>query len=402
MPKIITLPKIGVNMTEAIIAEWAVKEGESIKEGDLLLIAETDKATQDIFATDTGIIAEILVQAGETAQCQQPIAVLIEPGEKVDKNAASATFEPPASEDLKIADPKLQEKKIEIKSGRIKVSPLAKKIAKDYGIDYKLVSPSKPHGRIIKEDVLAFIENVKLSRSIVFKATSSENDGTDVIPVTGIRKVIVERLTESILTKPSASLTLHADAGQLIEWRNRLKKNGKVVSYNDLLVVITAKALKEKPLINSKMTDRGIQLLKDINIGVAVDSDKGLVVPVIRNADRKGVLEISEEFKSKAERAKSGKSSMEDLTEGTFSITNLGMFEIEQFTPIINPPECCILAVGAIIREPVVVEDSDKIEIRSRVQLTLVFDHRIVDGAPAARFLQRIKHLIEWPMDLMN
>ena len=394
MPKIITLPKIGVNMTEAIIAEWAVKEGESIKEGDLLLIAETDKAAQDIFATDTGIIAEILVQVGETAQCQQPIAVLIEPGEKVDKQEKLV--------DIKPADSQIQTQLSSIKAGRIKVSPLAKKIAKDFGIDYKLVSPSKPHGRIIKEDVLAFIENVKLSRSIVSKATSSENDGTDVIPVTGIRKVIAERLTESILTKPSASLTLHADAGQLIEWRNRLKKNGKVVSYNDLLVVIAAKALKEKPLINSKMTDRGIQLLKDINIGVAVDSDKGLVVPVIRNADRKGVLEISEEFKSKAERAKSGKSSMEDLTEGTFSITNLGMFEIEQFTPIINPPECCILAVGAIIREPVVVEASDKIEIRSRVQVTLVFDHRIVDGAPAARFLQRIKHLIEWPMDLMN
>ena len=393
MPKTIKLPKIGVNMTEALIMEWVVKEGESVKEGDLILIAETDKATQDIFATDSGIIDKILVQAGENASCQQAIAILIEPGEKSDKN-----FDP--IDTTKIEDEKTVQSKPDEQSfvgktetnvssnqkERIKISPLAKKTAKDHGIDYKQVPPSTPHGRIEQEDVLAFIENT----------VSLENEVTDIIPLTGIRKIIADRLTESNLTKPSVSLTLHADAGQIIEWRNRLKKNGKIVSYNDLLVAIIAKAIKEHPIINSKMTDKGIQLLKDINIGVAVDSDKGLVVPVIRNADSKGVLEINEEFKNKIERAKSGKSSMEDLADGTFTITNLGMFEIEHFTPIINPPECCILGVGAIIRVPVVVDDSDNIEIRSRVQLTLVFDHRIVDGAQAARFLQRIKHLVEW------
>jgi pyruvate dehydrogenase E2 component (dihydrolipoamide acetyltransferase) len=248
---------------------------------------------------------------------------------------------------------------------------------------------------------LAFAENMKKIGNIV-KPVNSLNGILEVIPLTGIRKVISERMNESSLTKPCAALTLHVDADKLMEWRNQLKKNNKTVSYNDLLVVVTAKALKEFPIINSKMADKEIQLLRDINIGVAMDTEKGLVVPVIRNADSKGLLEISEEFRMKAERARNGKSSFYDLSEGTFTITNLGMFEIEHFTPIINPPECCILAVGAIIREPVVATDSDKIEIRSRMQLTLVFDHRIVDGAPAARFLQRIKHLIECPMDLMS
>ena len=397
-------------MTEALIMEWVVKEGEFVKEGDLILVAETDKTTQDIFATDSGIIDKILVQAGENAVCQQPIAILIEPGEESDKNFINIDAGTTKTEIKKIVQSKPDERSFagetetdvsSDKTERIKVSPLAKKTAKDYGIDYKQVSPSKPHGRIVQEDVLAFIENTKTSLKVSDTA-SLGNEVTGIIPLTGIRKIVADRMSESNLTKPSVSLTLHADAGQIIEWRNRLQKNGKMVSYNDLLVAIVAKALKEHPIINSKMTDKGIQLLKDINIGVAVDSDKGLVVPVIRNADGKDVLEINEEFKNKIERAKSGKSSMEDLTDGTFTITNLGMFEIEHFTPIINPPECCILGVGAIIRVPVVVENSDKIEIRSRVQLTLVFDHRIVDGAQAARFLQRIKHIVEWPMDLFS
>lgn len=410
MPKIIKLPKIGVNMTEAMIMEWVVKEGESVKEGDLILIAETDKATQDIFASASGIIDKILVQAGENASCQQPIAILIEPGEKSNKNFDPIDADITKTENIKTVQSKTDEQsfagetEIFVSSNqtkRIKVSPLAKKTAKDHGIDYKQISPSKQHGRIVQEDVLAFIENTKESLK-VSNTVSMGNEVVDIIPLTGSRKIIAERMSESNLTKPSVSLTLHADFGQVIEWRNRLKENGKMVSYNDLLVAVIAKALKEHPMINSKMTDEGIHLLKDINIGVAVDSDKGLVVPVIRNAESKGVLEINEELINKIERAKSGKNSIEDLADGTFTITNLGMFEIEHFTPIINPPECGILGVGAIIRVPVVVDDCDKIEIRSRVQLTFVFDHRIVDGGQAARFLQRIKHLVEWPMDLIS
>ena len=417
MPKIMNLPKIGVNMTEAIITEWAVKEGDTIKIGDLLLNAETDKATQDIYSTDAGIIAKILVQVGEMAQCQEPIAILIEPGEKLDENfsllnSASVnqgkieTNDKRSDMDTETIAVESPEDAAVIQNGKVRISPLARKVAKDLKVDYRLVSPGRANARIVKADVLAFVETMKKSNIDkpfnLMNPSNTDNGILGTIPLAGIRKIISERMSESNLTKPGVALTLHADAGKLIEWRNQLKKTNHAVSFNDLLAIISARALQEFPIINSKMAEREIQLLRDINIGIAMDSEKGLVVPVIRNADKKGLLEISEEFKMKAERVKNGKSSSEDLTGGTFTITNLGMFEIEQFTPIINPPECCILAVGAIMRQPVVAEESDAIEIRSRMQLTLVFDHRIVDGAPAARFLQRIKHLIEWPMGLIS
>jgi pyruvate dehydrogenase E2 component (dihydrolipoamide acetyltransferase) len=166
-------------------------------------------------------------------------------------------------------------------------------------------------------------------------------------------------------------------------------------------VLVVAKALKEQPIINTKWATSEIEFNSDINIGVAVDTEKGLTVPVIRNADQKTLREISEDFRTKAEAAKIGRASAADLTGGTFTISNLGMYEIEHFTPIINPPECCILGVGAFVREPVVGKN-DNIEVRFRMQLTLVFDHKMVDGVPAAKFLQRVKHILEWPMELIN
>ena len=207
-------------------------------------------------------------------------------------------------------------------------------------------------------------------------------------------------MSESNLTTPSASLTLKADAGELVKWRSRLKAQGQSVSYNDILVLICAKALGNHPVMNSSTTGDRIRLIDEINIGVAVDTKKGLMVPVIHNADKKGLLDISREFVEKAQRAQEGKATADDISNGTFTITNLGMYEIEQFTPIINPPECAILAVGAIMKEVVVNKETSELEIKDRIGLTLVFDHRIVDGAPAARFLQNIKHLIEWPLGL--
>lgn len=410
MSKIMNLPKLGVNMTDAMITEWVVKEGDAIKDGDHILDAETDKAIQEIYATESGIIDKILVQAGETALCQKPIALLIEPGEKPEGNLDIKAIDGGKKEDIKPEAEKPTAANIGTnvfgQCGRVKISPLAKKVARELEIDFKQVLPSAVGGRIVKADILSFVgkmkSNIPETPEVKIASYSSENEVLDVIPLTGIRKVIAERMNESNLTKPGAALTLHADAGKLVEWRNKLKKSGKAVSYNDLLVYVVARAISEHPIINSIMTDKEIRVLKDVNIGVAVDSGKGLMVPVIRNANKKGVLEISEELRSKAERVKNGKGTVDDLTGGTFTITNLGMFEIEQFTPVINPPECCILAVGAVIREPVAADDSDRIEIRSRMQMTLVFDHRIVDGAPAARFLQRIKCLMEWPMDLIS
>jgi pyruvate dehydrogenase E2 component (dihydrolipoamide acetyltransferase) len=408
MPKIMNMSKIGVNMTEATIVEWVVKEGDVIKEGDHILDAETDKAIQEIYATDAGILSKILVSKGETVLCQQPIAILTEDGEELTEhfikkytgNKSGETVGEAKTGEEKKEESKANDKDTEphviLNSGRVRISPLAKKIATDMGIDFTAITPSVPGARIIKADVLAYAEGMK-----TYAAGAISDKTVDTIPYTGIRKVIGEKMLESNASKPAAALTLHADAYMLMEWRGKLKKKGITVSYNDLLVAITAKALKENPIINSKLEGDEIKLLRDINIGVAVDTGKGLLVPVIKNAEQKGVLKIAEDFKDMLERIKSGRATAEDLTGGTFTITNLGMFGIEQFTPLINPPECCILAVGAIVREPVVDED-DNIKAASRMQLTLVFDHRIVDGAPAARFLQRIKDLIEWPAGIME
>lgn len=412
MPKVMNMPKIGVNMTDAKIIAWVVKEGDTIKDGDHILDAETDKAVQEIYSNMSGIVAKLLVDIGEDVLCQTPIAVLTEPDEKLDeaflkqfnsKPQTNAEVEKPKelpeekkpAKAMPVGTSSTQAPAIEAVPGRVRISPLAKKLAKDMNISLKELTPSKPGARIVKADVLAY----SASSSSTVPSSSGKIRGT--IPYTGIRKLIGERMTESKRNKPSVALTLHADVERLIEWRSKLKKAGKAVGYNDIIVLIAARALKEQPIINSRLSSDEIELLGNINIGVAVDTDKGLTVPVIKNADKKGLLEISEEFRTKVEAVKSGRGSVDDLTGGTFTVTNLGMYEVEHFTPVINPPECCILGLGAIVREPVAGEN-DIIEIKSRMQLTLVFDHRIVDGAPAAKFLQRVKHLIEWPLELMS
>jgi len=372
MSKIMNMPKIGVNMTEAVILEWKVKEGDMVSEGDHILDAETDKAVQEIYATDSGVIKEILVSQGEKAICQEPL-ILFETGE-----AAPVVIEKKLPED--------------IGNERIRISPLAKKIAKEKKIDIYDLSPGRPGDRITKADVYRYLENNKAY-------VRAEQTGK-YAELSGIRAVTAKRMSESSSTKPSASLMLRADAGELVRWRKKLKEQGQTVSYNDMIVLVCAKALKEHPIMNSRFINDRIEMLDDINIGVAVDTEKGLMVPVIHNADKKGLIDISRVLKEKAQRAQSGKAASDDITGGTFTITNLGMYEIEQFTPIINPPECAILAVGAISKEAAVSKETGQLVIMDMMSLTLVFDHRIVDGAPAAKFLQRIKHLIEWPLGL--
>lgn len=385
MPKTLTMPKIGVNMTEALIVEWLVKEGDAVKEGDHILDAETDKAIQEIRSTMSGVVARILVPVGVKALCQDPIALLLEPGEKADPAAAAAPGAKPAPRGQATAPA----------PGRVRISPLARKMAIGLGIDWRSLAPSRPGGRIVKADVLAASKGPRPASG---DAAAASPGGT--IPYAGIRRVIGERMADSA-ARPTVALSLHADAGRLVAWREELRAGGLEAGFGELLVMVVAKALREHPALNSTLSEDGIHLLPDINVGVAVDTDRGLCVPVIRNADTKGLAAIREEYRGKVEAARAGRASVEDLTGGSFTVTNLGMYGIEGFVPIINPPECCILGVGSITREPVVRDDGG-IEAAHRMQLTLVFDHRIVDGAPAARFLQRVKHLVERPMLLLN
>lgn len=418
MPIVMNMPKIGVNMTDAVIVEWIVKEGDEVKEGDHILDAETDKAVQEIYATVSGRLTKILAPAGAEVLCQQPIAEFAEPGEQPGAEAppvcdaapaAQSAKEPPAGEKPAPAPAAQAPAQAAAARGgeRVRISPLARKTAGDLGIPVAGLQPAEPGARIVKADVLArragdLARSMETGRPGAAAAQGAQlRPAASTVPYAGIRRRIGERMTESWQTKPAVALTLHADAGRLIEWREGLKAAGRAVSYNDLFVRIAARALREHPEINARLAGNAIERLADVHIGVAVDTERGLVVPVIRNADRKSLADISSDFRAGVEAVRAGRAAPEDLSGGTFTITNLGMYEIEHFSPIINPPECCILALGAIVREPV-ADARDNIVVQSRLQMTLVFDHRIVDGAPAARFLQRVKHLVQCPMELID
>jgi pyruvate dehydrogenase E2 component (dihydrolipoamide acetyltransferase) len=309
----------------------------------------------------------------------------------------------------------------------VKISPLARKLAMELGLDYTRIVPSKPGGRIEREDVLSHAADMKAMGEAVPRRPQAPGEtpgaaaaapgetprtepaaagagqvgrseaGGELIPLQGTRKVIAQRMLESVRGTARAALFSSADASGLFARRGKLNEKGTKIGYTDMFVMAAAKALAEFPALNSRMEGNAIRVPRDINVGVAVDTEHGLMVPVIRNADRKGIAAISGELAEKAERARARKSTREDISEGTFTVTNLGMYGVESFVPIINPPECAILAVGAILRRPVAVKDRDAVEVRPVCALTLVFDHRIVDGAPAARFLQKVKELIENP-----
>lgn len=404
MSSVIKMPKIGVNMTDAVMSQWLVKEGDMVDAGQVIMLAETDKAVQEIPITESGRIARLIVQEFDRVECQQPILVLADPDEQLGEDEIDAiiaasvkmdTTEPdvknPISESNSIRSEKLTPEDSE---RSLKISPFAKKKAQELGIDYHLVPPAKPGTRITSEDVIRYADSLSSE-----PVQDSRKPALETRGLTSMRKTIAERMTASVLSKPSVPLTLHADASSLMDWREHSKKVGNEIRYNEMLIAIAAKALREFPIMNAAMPENAIEYHNEINIGFAVDCDDGLVVPKIFDADKKSVLEIGNEIREKTAKIRNGRIDLKDIEGGTFTITNLGMYEIEQFDAIINPPECCILAVGTIVKQPVVRDNA--VVVGHQMQLTLVFDHRIVDGLMAARFLQRIKHLVEAPVILI-
>ena len=288
----------------------------------------------------------------------------------------------------------------EAETTRLKASPLARRLAKEHGVDLSLIAGSGPDGRIVRDDVLHAVSTAPEIPAV--EAPALQQAG-EVIAMDGIRGIIAERMTLSLQTNASVTLHTEVDATAFVALREMLndKLQAKEVklTYTDLLVKVVASALLEHPRLNATLTDEGIRLLSDINIGVAVALADGLVVPVVRNADKERLSEISEQVKNFAERARSNQLAPGELQGGTFTITNLGNFGIDAFTPIINPPESAILGVGRILKKPVVHED--EIVVRSMLTLSLTFDHRVVDGAPAAQFLQTVSDCIQDPYLLL-
>ena len=439
-------------MTKGKIGKWLVKEGDTVTEGQPLLEIETDKVVHEQESPTDGVIAQILAEEGTNVPVNALLAVIGAPGEEVARVEAGTAVEqqePEQKEPVQPAQPKptppvattiapkaspaarqLAEKLaidltevtasgpggrilegdvqryIDLRgpapteTARLKASPLARRLAKEHGVNLSAIAGSGPDGRIVRDDVL---QAASTAPEIPVVETPALQQPAEVITMDGIRGIIAERMTLSVQTNASVTLHTEVDATGFVELRgmlnDKLQAREVSITYTDLLVKVVANALREHPRLNATLTDEGIHLLPEINIGVAVALEDGLVVPVVRNADKERLSEISGQVKDFAERARNNQLSPGELQGGTFTVTNLGNFGIDAFTPIINPPESAILGVGRILKKPVV--HNEEIVIRSMLTLSLTFDHRVVDGAPAAQFLQTVSGYIQDPYLLL-
>lgn len=390
MATFFTMPKLGMNMTEGHIISWLVKEGAVIKEGDLILEIETDKATNEVESPANGVLAKIMHDVGEDVPCNSVLAVIVEKGENLPADIPEMIGQEVALKAEVVVKPKDKDGKNESsdppESGktRVRISPSAKKLARELDIDINSIVPS---GSQIKR------EDVQLAFNAANKSKTTKPAAVTVKPYSGMRKRTGEAMAVSTSKIARVPLFLEANAEGLLKQRKAMDSSVGKISYNVLIAKLAAEALVEFPYMNAQLSGDEIWEFLNVNIGIAVDSEKGLFVPVLKNVHNKSIEDLHKEFIAVAERVQNGRASTDDLSEGTFTITNLGAQEIESFVPIINYPQCAILGIGAIKPKAIVI--NGKVESRHMIGLTLVFDHRLVDGVPAARFLQKIKHLIE-------
>lgn len=411
MAEIVRMPKLSDTMTEGVVAAWHKKVGEKVKAGDLLAEIETDKATMEFESFQEGVLLYIGVEKGGTAPVDSILAILGKEGEDVTGLIANGSTPPAtATENPEVSvassnravEPStpsvapIANQSIDISSNdRLKASPLAKNIAREKGIDLRSVTGSGDGGRIVKKD----LENAPaLVPAPSFSAAGSSHSYE--VPVSQMRKTIARRLGESKFTAPHFYLTMEIDMDQAVAARNVLKNSMNVsVSFNDLVIKAVALSLRKHPAVNSAWLGDKIRFHEYVNIGVAVAVPEGLVVPVLQHADQRSLSEISTAVRDFAQRAKEKKLQAEEMQGNTFSISNLGMFGISNFTAIINPPDSAILAVGAIRQEAVV--KNGNLAVGHRMSVTLSCDHRSVDGATGAAFLQTLKAMLEEPLMML-
>ncbi len=419
----VTMPALSPTMTDGTLAKWLKAEGDAIESGDVIAEIETDKATMEVEAVDEGILGKILVAAGtENVPVNDVIAVLLEDGETANdigdistvapSSAPSEATEPQAAEVTpKTTSPAVASSpQTSATSGqRIFSSPLARRIAADKGIDLATLKGSGPHGRIVRADVENAQPQQQAAAPVSQAAALPEDAKVNVygmayreIPNNNIKKVTAKRLLESKQTVPHFYLSVDCILDNLLEARKELneKANGEFkLSVNDFIIKASAMALKAYPAANVTWTDEAVHQYLQEDISVAVSTPTGLITPIIKNAANKGLRDISVEMKELAGKARDGKLKPEEFMGGGFSISNLGMFGVNNFAAIVNPPQSCILAVGAGEQKPVVVDGA--LEIRSVMSVTLSTDHRSVDGAVGAQWLQFFKQYIENPVSML-
>lgn len=429
----IIMPKLGLTMTEGTLTRWCKAEGDSVEAGEILFEFESEKSALEFESPTAGVLTEILVATGQTVPCGTPVCFV---GER--SQATVPTSAPPALQKSDLLQPdtpttganqtnrlpatprakaRAHELQIDLPQiqgsgpeGRIhladverwasqtkaapalKLTPVARRMAEDQQLDPAIMSPGTSFGRITKEDVA--------------RASQSAPPAVpgELIPLSPTRQVIAQRLSQSAFTAPHVTLFSEAEATHLVEAKAQLNAElppEQKISYNALLAAICAKVLREQPQFNAVFDQaaNGVRRLPEINIALAVDTERGLTTPVLARVDTLSLTAIQQGYAALIERAAAGQLHPDDLAGGTFTITNLGAFEVDGFTPIINPPQLAILGVGRIVAKPVAYQN--EVVIRQMMTLSLSFDHRVIDGAPAAKFLQRIKQLVERPFALL-
>lgn len=448
----IIMPQAGQHIEEGTVVKWLKAEGDMVRQGEVICEVQTEKIVFEVESPIDGVLLKIIVPDGEKTAIFSVIGIVGDPGEEIDLDKFLAEDK----KEEKVVDVsdirrKLREKENGI-AGKIKISGRARKLAAKKGVDLSMVKGTGPSGRIVQEDVLrasdemgqtnvseaVAIEGVdrQVRVSPVARKMAEENsidlaairgtgpsgrivkadllqaieekkqwereaEGTqkqakEVVPIRGVRRAIFENMYQSL--SQSAQLTLHTEASaeSLNDFREHINKDGEKISYNAILLKISASALRLHPKINSSVEGDTIQVWEQVHIGLAMEVNDALIVPVIRNADLKTILQINHEISRLIQKTRKNKLSPDDLVNGTFTITNLGFADIDHFTPIIRPPESAILGLGRIVKRPCV--KNDQVIPEARIALSLTFDHRIIDGAPASRFLKTIKDMIENPL----
>ena len=426
MPTNVIMPSLGFDMTEGLLARWLKNEGDPVVKGQAIAEIETEKATVEIEAAVSGILARIVVQAGETVPVGTLIGVIAEAGDEVTTVSAplpsppapapsppapapsppapappAPAPAPPAPAPATPAPaPEAREGGAAPLGARVRVSPVARKMAEEAGLDLSHIKGTGPGGRVVERDVQAAI--AAGSAPAPPGAPAGPAPGATV-PLNRMRKTIARRMTESKATAPHFYITVEInmdDAMKMREQLNGLVPEAERISVNDLIVAAAARTLARFPALNASYREDNLEMHPQVNIGIAVALEDGLIPPVLRDADKKSLKRIAAESRALAERARTNKLRSDDLGGGTFTVSNLGMFDVDEFIAIINPPEAAILAVGAVTRRPVAV--AGEVRISSLLKTTLSVDHRVADGAQAGRFMQEFKKLLETPVTLLT
>jgi pyruvate dehydrogenase E2 component (dihydrolipoamide acetyltransferase) len=422
MAEKIILPKQGLQMVEGTIVEWCVKEGEAVVKGEPLFVMETDKVTFTVEAETGGTLLKILAPIGAVVPVAQAVAIVGKSGEDISALLAAAdSVRPvPAEQSAEMSLARTTGSRFPVSGERIFISPRARMRAEELGVDYAALKGSAPDGVIVERDILnakasapkasplaaktAELSGVdlfrvkgtgirgKIMRDDVIKARKASGSVQNIIPLKGMRKIIAEKMKQSQNENAQACHRVSVRMDEAIRLRLSLNKE---ISINDLIAFAVVRSLADFPAMNVELTSGGIWQKDFVNLGVAVAVDNGLLVPVVKDADLLSLRELSAAVKSLVEKTRAGNLKPEEYSDGTFTLSNLGMFGLEEFVAIINPPEAGILAVGKIEDTP--VADNGQVVIRPVMKLTLSYDHRVIDGAPAAQFLSRVKEYLENP-----